>query len=175
MLWRVGISSCLLGEPVRYDGGHKRHEGVIDILGPHVEWISVCPEVELEMGVPRERVNLVGKPDSPFLIGVESGKDWSVSARIFFHKRVKGLVTANLDGYVLKKRSPSCGLQVPVYEDRTGTRSIDTGKGLFAEALTQMLPGLPVVEEEDLQTKGQVQLFLERMAAYGPLKLAGKI
>lgn len=117
---RVGISACLIGEPVRYDGGHKRAASLLRALGRHVEWVSVCPELEVGMGVPREPVRLVrGR-----MVGIESGRDWTRKMKAFAHRRIR---TLDLDGFVLKARSPSC----------------DPTFGLFARALR----GLPVMHE----------------------------
>jgi len=132
----VGISACLLGEPVRYDGRHKRDAWLVDVLGPQVEWVPVCPEVEAGFGTPREKMELVedGK-GGVALITTETRRDVTGIMRRYVDSRVDELALADLDGYVLKADSPSCGLG---------------GPGLFAAALTARLPELPVADERQL-------------------------
>jgi len=169
--FRVGVSHCLLGERVRHDGQHKRHSGVVDGLGPHVEWIPVCPEVEMGMGVPREPILLTGPLDHPRLVGASSGKDWTRQAWDFYEDRLHQLKNMNLDGFVLKQKSPSCGLSgVPLLENNHSEKALGQGPGLFALALTNELPDLPKVQEEDLATPKQVQEFVEQMVQYASLK-----
>ena len=115
---RVGISSCLLGEEVRYDGGHKRDAALLASLGSLVEWVPVCPEVEAGMGTPREAIHLVasdhGVPAGSArvrLLGVHSGTDWTHTMTTFVTDRVRALAGQELDGYVCKADSPSCGLE----------------------------------------------------------------
>src|SRR5882762_6974511 len=113
---RLGVSSCLLGEEVRFDGGHKRDRFLTDLLGRYVEWVPVCPEVEVGMGVPREALRLVGTPASPRMIGLRSGDDYTARMRRFATERVRALAALDLGGYVFKKDSPSCGIErVRVY------------------------------------------------------------
>ena len=107
---RVGVSACLLGEPVRYDGRHKRDAFLTDVLGKHVEWVPVCPELEVGMGVPRESVRLEGDVDAPRMVGVRSRIDHTAAMRRFAAERVRQLAALDLQGYVFKKGSPSCGL-----------------------------------------------------------------
>ena len=103
---RLGVSTCLLGEKVRYDGGHKRDAFLVEELGPWVEWVSVCPEVELGMGVPRPSVRLVragGRDDAPLrMLAPDTGEDWTARMQAFARRRVAELVALALDGYVLK-------------------------------------------------------------------------
>src|SRR4051794_22685545 len=117
---RIGVSSCLLGEEVRYNGGHKRDAFLIDVLGRHVEWVPVCPEVEIGLGTPRPAMRLVrlgrGGPDGSEntdvrLITPETGADHTDAMRAWAAARVEALAAAGLDGYVLKKDSPSCGME----------------------------------------------------------------
>src|SRR5262249_54074262 len=125
---RLGVSACLLGESVRYDGGHKRDTFLTDVLDPHVEWVAVCPEVELGLGVPRPTLRLTGSPAAPRLVQDGSGKDLTAHMRQYAAARVRELERHALDGYILKRASPSCGLfRVPVYREH-GTRD---GRGLF--------------------------------------------
>jgi uncharacterized protein YbbK (DUF523 family) len=116
---KLGISACLLGEKVRYDGGHKRDYFLTETFGRHVEWFPVCPEVEIGMGTPREAVRLVGNPIETKMIAERSGKDWTVQFNAFAGKRVQALTTLDLSGYIFKKDSPSCGMErVRLYNSR---------------------------------------------------------
>ena len=168
---RVGISRCLLGDAVRYDGGHKRDSGLVEGLGPHVEWVWVCPEVEIGMGTPREPIHLVtardgvpSRDEHVRLIGVRSGADWTDAMYAWSRRRVDELSALGLSGYVLKADSPSCGLaDVRVMHGSDVTR---TGRGLFAEALVQGIPNLPVEEETALHDERARARFLERVFGY---------
>ncbi len=100
---RIGISACLLGEKVRHNGGHKRDLFVTEILSRFVEWVPVCPEVEVGMGVPRETVRLVGNPSHPRVVADRSGKDWSRKMEAYSRKRLKKLSSMNLSGYIQRK------------------------------------------------------------------------
>jgi uncharacterized protein YbgA (DUF1722 family)/uncharacterized protein YbbK (DUF523 family) len=162
---RLGISACLLGDEVRYDGGHKRDPFLVDTLGPFVEWVRVCPEVELGLGVPRPPIRLVGDdPTAPRLVVETSGEDLTARMRRWADGRVTGLARMGLHGYVLKRGSPSCGLlRVRVYgEDGAPGR---VGRGLFAAALVDALPLLPVEEEGRLTDPGLRESFIERVFA----------
>src|SRR5213594_299566 len=113
---RLGISACLLGHEVRYDGGHKRDPFLAATLARFVEWVPVCPEVELGLGVPREPIRLTGQAGAPRLVGESSGRDFTRAMLAFAGARVAGLEIRRLSGFVLKKGSPSCGMErVPVH------------------------------------------------------------
>jgi len=162
---RVGISSCLLGENVRWDGGHKRDVWLKDALGPHVEWVPVCPELEIGMGVPREAVHLAGAPANPRLVGVDSGDDWTARMEFYSSKRVRQLGAMDLSGYVLKKNSPSCGMErVKVW--RPSGQPTRDGVGAFAAVLMERLPLLPVEEEGRLEDAPLREHFVERVFAH---------
>ena len=143
---RVGISSCLLGEKVRFDGGHKLDQYAVGTLGQHVDWIPVCPELEMGLGVPREALRLIGDPEDPTARdGEESGGPYGGDADLGPRpgRAAPGLA---LDGYILKSKSPSCGMErVRVYTE-AGMPS-RSGLGLFARTLMDAMP-LLVVEEE---------------------------
>ncbi len=147
---RVGVSACLLGQKVRYDGGHKEHLWLINILAPHVEWIPVCPEMELGLPAPRSTLRLIrGEEGEVRLYMPESQEDHSEAMRAYAAARVEVLASEGLCVYILKSNSPSCGLKgLKIYE-RDGGISHD-GQGLFAEALRQRLPELLLNEERDL-------------------------
>ena len=158
---RVGISRCLLGDQVRYDGGHKHELALLDALGASVEWVPVCPELEIGMGVPREPVQLAKfEGDRRLrLVGVDSGADWTDRMEAWAADRIAAMNAAGLAGFVLKSRSPSCGPQdVPV-------RDGESGPGLFARALVAVIPELPVEDEERLRDPGVRKLFFERVIA----------
>jgi uncharacterized protein YbgA (DUF1722 family)/uncharacterized protein YbbK (DUF523 family) len=162
---RLGISSCLLGERVRYDGGHKRDHFITEILGRFVEWVPVCPELEVGMGVPRESVRLMGAPERPRMIGDRSQTDWTGPMLSYAKRRIEQLEQLRLDGYVFKKDSPSCGMgRVRVYTN-SGAPS-RSGKGMFARALTDALPLLPTEEEGRLNDLKLRENFIERVFAY---------
>jgi uncharacterized protein YbbK (DUF523 family) len=162
---RIGISSCLLGEEVRHDGGHKLHQGIAGDLGPRVEWVPVCPEVEAGMGVPREPVHLVRAADGSLRMrGVVTGRDWTEAMNALAAARAGALEALGLSGYILKSRSPSCGLAVGV--SGPGGEPQGAVPGLFAAALRLRLPELPVAEESALADSAARQRFLERVLAY---------
>ena len=162
---RIGISSCLLGEKVRWDGGHKRDRFITDTLGGYFEWVPVCPELEVGMGVPRETVRLTGTPESPRMVGVKSGRDWTAPMRDHCRERLRDLEKMDLSGYILKSDSPSCGMErVRVHPEKgTATRK---GVGTFARALMERFPLLPVEEEGRLCDPGLRENFIERVFAY---------
>ncbi|HSE93124.1 MAG TPA: DUF523 and DUF1722 domain-containing protein [Methylomirabilota bacterium] len=161
---RLGVSACLLGERVRYDGGHKRDAFLADTLGPFVEWVPVCPEVEIGLGVPRPTLRLVGAEAVPRLVVEKTGEDLSRRMRSWAEARVTELERLGLDGYVLKRGSPSCGLfRVRVYsEDGQPGR---VGRGLYADALARRLPSLPVEEEGRLTDPVMREHFIGRVFA----------
>jgi uncharacterized protein YbgA (DUF1722 family)/uncharacterized protein YbbK (DUF523 family) len=167
---RLGVSACLLGEHVRFDGGHKRDPFLTESLGRFVEWVPVCPEEEAGFGTPREAMRLVRAADSEVrLRTVRSQRDLTGELRAHSVARACALAAADLDGFVLKKDSPSCGLtRVKVYDPNgVATRS---GRGLFADALCTRLPLLPVEEEGRLHDPAIREHFIERVFAYRRLR-----
>jgi uncharacterized protein YbbK (DUF523 family) len=163
---RVGISSCLLGERVRHDGGHKLALDLVSDLGQAVEWVPVCPELEVGMGVPREPVNLIAASmgAAPRMVAVESGRDWTDAMESLAERRLDELARLGISGYVLKSRSPSCGLEVPL-RSPTGERLGD-GAGLFAAALRRRFPGLPIAGEDQLVDPASRRGFIARVIRY---------
>jgi len=159
---RLGVSACLLGEAVRYDGGHKRDAFLTETLGPFVEWVPVCPELELGLGVPRDTLRLVGGASAPRLVVERTGEDLTTRMHRFARSRLDALAELDLDGYVLKRASPSCGLfRVRVY----GPKGVAAGRGLFAAALVERFPALPVEEEGRLGDARLRENFIERVFA----------
>ena len=162
---KLGVSSCLLGESVRYNGEHKRDSTVIDLLGQQFEAVPVCPEVELGMGVPREPVRLVANDaSSERMVGSESGKDWTQAMVDFNSIKLEALRQQNLSGFIFKSHSPSCGPgNVPLHHEQEKSSTV----GLFAHALMQYFPSLPVIDEEALQDEIVRQDFVARVIQYG--------
>ena len=162
---RIGISSCLLGEKVRFDGGHKRDAYIVNTLGPFFQWVPVCPEMDLGLGTPRESLRLVGTPEAPHLVATRSQQDYTAAMQQYAAERLTALAQLGLHGYILKKDSPSCGMErVRVYrQDGTVQRQ---GRGLFATAFMQRLPLLPVEEEGRLQDMHLRENFITRVFAY---------
>jgi len=167
---RIGVSACLLGEKVRYDGGHKRDPYLVAIFGRYMEWVPVCPEVELGLGTPRETLRLVRIGDDIRLRMPKTGIDHTEAMRTYAVRRVAELAKENLRGYVLKKDSPSCGMERVRVFDAHGVPS-KSGRGLFAEALLQHFPNLPVEEEGRLNDPRLRENFIERVFAYARLRL----
>jgi uncharacterized protein YbgA (DUF1722 family)/uncharacterized protein YbbK (DUF523 family) len=166
---RVGISACLLGQPVRFDGGHKRDAFLTETFGPFVEWVPVCPEVESGFGTPREAMHLARVNHRVRLLTVKTAVDVTAPLERFSQWCVSALARENLSGYVLKKGSPSCGLErVKVYDGHGS--STRTGRGLFAAALVQAFPHLPVEEEGRLADPRLRDNFVERVFAYRRLR-----
>ena len=162
---RVGISTCLLGANVRFDGGHKHDPFLTETLGAFFEWVPVCPEVEIGLGTPRESLRLVGTPEQPRLVAPRSGKDHTDAMRRFADRRLDQLATTDIHGYVLKKDSPSCGMmRVRVYGD--GGMAARTGRGLYADTLLKRFPTLPVEEEGRLHDMALRESFIERVFAH---------
>jgi uncharacterized protein YbgA (DUF1722 family)/uncharacterized protein YbbK (DUF523 family) len=157
---RLGVSTCLLGESVRYDGQHKRNRFLTGALGPHVEWVPVCPEFEAGLGVPREAMRLVGDPEAPRLITINTGRDLTERMSRWSRQRVDALGAEALCGYVFKKDSPSSGLsRVKVYDANNVPRRV--GVGLFAREFVSRFPLLPVEDEGRLNDAGLRAHFLE--------------
>jgi len=169
---RVGVSACLLGNEVRFDGQHKRDDWLVEVFGPFVEWVPVCPELEVGMGVPREPIRLVGPSAAPRLVADESGTDHTEPMRRFAEARAAELAKLDLTGFVLKKNSPSCGLaRVRVYGERKGPPRRD-GVGAFARVLLERLPMLPVEEEGRLRDPALRESFVERLFAFARYEAA---
>lgn len=173
---RVGISSCLLGNEVRYNGGHKRDRYLTDTLGCFFEWVPVCPEVEIGLGTPREMLRLVGDPGAPRLVFAEGGDDQTDRMQAWARSRLNHLKHLDLCGHILKSDSPSCGMErVRVYGP-SGVR-IKNGVGLYARALMKRFSLLPVEEEGRLHDLPIRENFVERVFCYHRWKdlVAGRL
>ena len=161
---RVGVSSCLLGEEVRYDGRHKLDPLITGTLGRIFAWVPVCPEVEIGLGIPRDNLRLVGPVSSPRLITQKTGADHTTEMLRFAARRAAQLARLDLHGFILKSHSPSCGLEgVEVYGS-TGP-PLTRGRGLCTAALMERLPDLPVEEEGRLRDATLRERFIERVLA----------
>jgi uncharacterized protein YbgA (DUF1722 family)/uncharacterized protein YbbK (DUF523 family) len=175
---RIGISACLLGSRVRFDGQHKRDSFLADELAPLVQWVPVCPEVEVGMGVPREPVRLIARAGSagPRMVGVSNEEDWTSRMNRFAAARVRALADEDLSGFVLKSKSPSCGLaRVKVYADTEARMPVHAkGAGLFAAALADAFPNLPTEDEGRLHDARLRDNFIERIFAYARLRALWK-
>ena len=173
---RVGISACLTGEKVRHDGGDKLHASLIAALSDRFTLVPVCPEVEMGLGTPRQPVQLVDarrtvwSPTDSFtydglsLLGVDDHHDHTGAFIRFVGPRLEELDRLEVSGYVLKSASPSCGLDVPVF-DAEGTE-VDRRPGLFAAALEARFPGLPVAEESELDDGARRASFVDGVLRY---------
>lgn len=168
-LVRIGVSSCLLGQKVRFDAGHKRDAFLVDTFGQFVEWVPVCPEAELGLGIPREPIRLQRVGASTRLVGVRSGDDHTDAMNRWAARKVEALARADLDGYIFKKDSPSCGMERVKLYDVQGAPA-RTGRGVFAAALMARLPVLPVEEEGRLSDPRLRENFVERVFAYRRLR-----
>ena len=164
----LGVSSCLLGKNVRYDGGHKQHHYITDQLSAYFYFFPVCPEVECGLPIPREAMHLTGSVESPRLVTVKTGIDLTDQMQIWCDKRLKELEQLQLRGFIFKKNSPSSGLfRVKVYQDKG--LPINGGRGLFAQTLTDTFPLLPVEEEGRLADARLRENFIERVYCYDRL------
>ena len=166
----IGISSCLLGESLRYDGSHKRNSLLLETFGNWVQWLPICPEVEVGMGVPRESLSLFGNPDDPRMLTNETQIDHTQEMRAWAEKRLMQPDLEKIHGYILKSCSPSCGLfDVPVFPS-TLQDEPQMGRGLFAKTLLRKFPNLPIEEESGLQDPAILENFIERVLAYADQK-----
>jgi uncharacterized protein YbgA (DUF1722 family)/uncharacterized protein YbbK (DUF523 family) len=159
---RIGVSACLLGQPVRFDGSHKHDHYITGILGEYFEFVPVCPEVEAGFPIPRETFRLVGDPDNPRLMTTRSQVDHTERMIAWAEHRVRELEKENLCGFVFKKDSPSSGLmRVKVYNAKGMAEK--KGVGVFARAFTRHFPLLPVEEEGRLNDANLREMFIEQI------------
>jgi uncharacterized protein YbgA (DUF1722 family)/uncharacterized protein YbbK (DUF523 family) len=159
---RIGVSACLLGEKVRYDGGHKHDRYLTGVLGRFVTFVPVCPEVECGLGIPRETLRLVGDPENPRLVTSRSGVDHTERMKKWAAERLDALEKENLCGFVFKKDSPSSGMaRVKVYTE--AGMPVRRGSGIFAHAFMERFPLIPVEEEGRLNDLDIRENFLEQV------------
>ncbi len=162
---RIGVSACLLGQQVRYDGGHKHDHFLTDTVGRFVTYVPVCPEVDIGLGIPRESIQLTRAEDGIHLVAPRSGRDLTDDMRSYAEDKVRSLEALHLSGYILKKDSPSCGMERVRVHGPKGPPARN-GRGLFAEALIEAMPLLPVEEEGRLNDPRLRENFFVRVFAY---------
>jgi uncharacterized protein YbgA (DUF1722 family)/uncharacterized protein YbbK (DUF523 family) len=161
---KLGISACLLGENVRYDGGHKLDRFLTDTLGQYVEYLPLCPEVECGLPVPRESMHLEGDPDSPRLVTIRSKQDMTDRMVKWTQKRVAQLEKEDLCGFIFKSDSPSSGMErIRVYNEKG--MPVRKGVGIFAKIFMDRFPLLPVEDEGRLHDPELREDFIERIFA----------
>ncbi|MDY0298576.1 MAG: DUF523 and DUF1722 domain-containing protein [Candidatus Cloacimonadaceae bacterium] len=159
----LGVSACLLGHEVRYDGGHKYDSWVVDILGKFAEYIHLCPEHECGMPIPREALNLKGSKDDYRIISNKTSIDYTQQMQNWSITAIERLKQIKLCGYILKSKSPSCGMErVKVYPPHGGAAG-KTGIGIFAKELMKAFPLLPIEEEGRLHDAALRENFIERV------------
>ena len=162
---RIGVSSCLLGNPVRYDGGHQHDPFISQTLGRFFEFVVVCPEAECGLGVPRETMRLVGDPQKPRLVTTKTCQDHTERMSAWAQQRVTELKGEELCGFIFKSKSPSSGMQrVKVYPLASGAPK-RVGVGLFARVFMEHFSLLPVEDEDRLHDVGLRENFIERIFA----------
>jgi uncharacterized protein YbgA (DUF1722 family)/uncharacterized protein YbbK (DUF523 family) len=162
---RLGISSCLLGQKVRFDGGHKLDRYLANTLAKYVEFVPVCPEVECGFPVPRESLRLIGDPESPRLVTTKTGQDFTDRMARWASRRVVELEKEDLCGYIFKSKSPSSGMERVKIYDANGVPS-NRGVGMFAMAFMKHFPLLPVEEDGRLHDPGLRENFIERIFVF---------
>ncbi len=160
---KIGISSCLLGNEVRYNGNHASDPFVINTFAPYVDFIEVCPEVECGMPIPRETIDLYGEIDNPRLISNGAKIDFTMQMQKWVQKRLKELAHENLYAYIFKKNSPSCGLyDIRVYPDSEKS-PLKAGVGMFSRAFLEHFPTIPAEDEERLHDPDSREHFIEKI------------
>ena len=166
---RIGLSACLKGDEVRFNGGHSRQRYLTDTLGLFFEFVTVCPEVEVGMGVPRPTVRLVAGGDKIRVIDPKNEIDWTAAMEEHAVGRVSMVDDDELSGFILKSKSPTCGVwRVKVYQE--GGMPTHDGRGVFTEELLRRYPRLPVEEEGRLNDPALRENFVERVFAYHRLR-----
>ncbi len=162
---KVGISACLLGDPVRFNGGHKESRLCSETLARHFQFVPICPEVAIGLGTPREPIRLVGDPDHPRAVGTVH-PELDVSDALNAYGERIAIELDGISGYILMQKSPSCGMErVKVYQ-ANGHPVDGGGSGLFAKSLMRMRPDLPVEEAGRLNDPVLRENFLTRIFAH---------
>lgn len=159
---RLGVSTCLLGENVRYNGSHTRDRWVVDELGQFVEFVPICPEVECGLGIPRESMRLVGTPEQHRLVTRTTKVDHTEKMLAWAQQRLHGLEKENLCGFIFKSKSPSSGMtRVKIYNEKG--HPVGTGTGIFAKGFMDRFPLLPAEDEGRLHDEHIRENFIERV------------
>ena len=163
---KIGVSSCLIGEKVRWNGDHKQNHFVREILANYFEYVSVCPEMEVGMGVPRETVALYGNLEKSRMISKKTQTDWTRPMNNYIKDRLKSLTQDDLCGYIFKSKSPSCGLgRIPVYSE-FGSNKVRHGSGMFAQAFTKAFPIVPTEDEGRLNDPRIRENFIVKVFSF---------
>ena len=162
---RIGVSACLLGQNVRYDGGHQRDRYITDTLGRWFEWVPICPEVEYGLPIPREAMRLIGDPETPRLVTIRTRIDHTDGMLTWADKRLEALAAEDLCGFIFKSRSPSSGMAAVKVYPETGM-AVKKGVGIFAGAFMRRFPLLPVEEDGRLNDPVLRENFIERIFVY---------
>ncbi len=164
---RIGISACLFGKKVRYDGTYKQDHYITDTLGKYFDFIHVCPEVEYGLPVPREPMRLVGSPHDPSLVTVRTRIDHTEGMKKWAQSRLNKLSEERLSGFIFKSKSPSSGVQgVRVYNNNKGIPS-KQGVGIFARAFIDRFPLIPVIDDRRLNDPSLRENFIQRVFVFG--------
>jgi len=161
---KLGISSCLLGRNVRYDGGNRLDSDLLSLLGKDIELVPICPEVEAGLSVPREPMQLVGDDACPRLITIKTKQDRTDAFIVWVERALPRLEQEGISGFVLKARSPSCGVHDAELVSGSGL-SLGFRAGLFAAALMERFPDLTVEDSERLHDRAAREAFLARISA----------
>ena len=163
---KIGVSSCLLGEKVRWNGDHKQDHYVRNIFGHYFEYVPTCPEVDVGMGIPRETVALYGTLYKPRMIGNKTKTDWTDKINKYTKGRINELINQDLCGYIFKAKSPSCGIgRVNVYSE-FGSSKVRYGAGIFARAFIKSYPLVPVEDEGRLHDARIKENFIIRVFCF---------
>jgi uncharacterized protein YbgA (DUF1722 family)/uncharacterized protein YbbK (DUF523 family) len=172
---KIGVSSCLIGEKVRWNGDHKQDQYVREVLANYFEYVSICPEMEVGMGVPRETVALYGDLDKSQMISKKTQTNWTKPMERYIKGRINSLAHDDLCGYIFKSKSPSCGLgRVPVYSE-FGSHNVWHGPGMFAQAFTNKFPLVPTEDEGRLNDPRIRENFIVKVFSFYRLQeLLGK-
>jgi len=167
---KIGVSSCLVGEKVRWNGDHKQNHYVREVLADYFEYVSVCPEMEAGMGVPRETVALYGDLKKFQMISKKTQTDWTKPMQKYTKGKINSLAQEDLCGYIFKSKSPSCGLgRVPVYSE-IGSHKVKHGSGMFAQAFIQKFPLIPIEDEGRLNDPRIRENFIVKVFSFYRLK-----
>ena len=160
----IGVSLCLMGEKVRYNGMHKRDSWIMDTLSKYADFVGVCPEYECGMGIPREAIRLVGDPENPRLMTSRTGRDVTDMMQKWMNPKLKKLEKEDLDGFIFKAKSPSSGMErVKVYNDHGGMAG--RAPGMFAKAFMEHFPLVPCEDDGRLHDSNLRENFIERIFA----------
>ncbi|MFP4347902.1 MAG: YbgA family protein [Desulfococcaceae bacterium] len=166
---KLGVSTCLLGENVRYDGGHQLDRFITDTLGRYVTFVPVCPEVECGMSIPREALRLVGEVDHPRLVTRQTGVDYTDQMVEWARKRVRDLEKEDLCGFIFKSKSPSSGMERVKVFNESGM-PVKQGVGIFARVFMDHFPLLAVEEDGRLHDPKLRETFIETIFVYRRLR-----